>query len=200
MTFYSVARKFVKALSYIFFPVTVHGNTEDMPKDSAVVLCANHLSFLDAVFLAIIFKRQIHFVAKKKYAQMFILKHIFKAVGAFGIDTEKADFTALKNCFKTLREHKVLGIFPEGTRVINGKISNPMPGAILIAHKTHSPIFTVRIKPRKDVFKLFVKTDIYIGELISVEALGVTDGKQDQYKQASAQLMDRIYSLGEVCQ
>lgn len=199
MKFYFAARGFVKAISYILCPLKVHGDISTFPKDSAVVLCANHLSYFDVVFLGLLCKRQIHFVAKKKYADKFLLKHIFKWLGAFGIDTEKPDISALKKCFGVLKSGDVLGIFPEGTRVRNGKVSNPMPGSIMIAHKTHSPIFCVRIKPRtkSGEFKLFRKTDLYIGELISIEDLGVTDGKGDQYKEASVELMKRIYSLGE---
>ncbi len=200
MSFYSVARKAVKCLSYIFYPVKLHGDINNVCQEKGVVLCANHISYLDAVFLGISVKNQIHFVAKKKYADMFILKSIFKAVGAFGIDTGKTDLTAIKNCFRVVKENKILGIFPEGTRILNGKISDPMPGAIMIAHKTHAPIFYVKIQPRKKLFRLFVSTDLYVGGFITVDELGVTDGKGNQYKEASVKLLEKIYSLGEICQ
>lgn len=197
MKFYSVAVAVIKVVAKIFFPVKVHGNVNDIPKDCGVVLCANHVSYLDAVWLAIIFKRQIRFIGKKKYANMFGLRTIFKLVGAFGIDTEKADISALKNCFKVIKSNEVLGIFPEGTRVRNGKISNPMPGTVMIAHKTKAPIFYARIKPKYNEFRLFCKTDVYIGETVYVDELGVTDGKGGQYKDAAIELVNRIYSLGD---
>lgn len=197
MKFYSVAVAFIKVISKIFFPVKVHGDANDIPQDCGVVLCANHVSFLDAVFLAIVFKRQIRFIGKKKYADKFILKTIFKLLGAFGIDTDKPDITAIKNCFKVIKSNEVLGIFPEGTRIRNGKVSNPMPGTIMIAHKTKAPIFYVKIKPKHTEFKLFCKTDIYIGKTVYVDELGVTDGKGNQYKQASIELVNKIYSLGD---
>ncbi len=200
MSFYSVARKAVKGISYVFFPVKIHGNIDSIPEDTGVVLCANHISYLDAVFLAISIKKKLFFVAKKKYADMFFLKPIFKAIGSFGIDTQKPDLTAIKNCFRVVKEKNILGIFPEGTRIIKGRKSDPMPGAIMIAHKTHAPIFYVKIQPRKKFFKMFVTTDLYVGGTITVEELGVTDGKGDQYKDASKKLLDKIYSLGEICQ
>lgn len=200
MSFYSVARKFLIGISHIFFPFKIHGDIDSIPDDTGIVLCANHLSYLDAVFIAMAFKKQLYFVAKKKYADMFPLRLIFKAIGSFGINTEKPDLTAIKNCFRVIKDKKTLAIFPEGTRVIKGRVSNPMPGAIMIAHKTRAPIFYIRIAPRKKYFKLFVPTDIYVGELISVDQLGVTDGKGDQYKKASEKLIEKIYSLGEVCQ
>ena len=199
MSFYFTARGFAKAVSYVLCPVKVHGDISSFPEDEAVILCANHLSYFDVVFLGTVCKRQIHFIAKKKYADKFILKALFKWLGSFGIDTEKPDILALRKCFGVLKNNGVLGIFPEGTRVRGGKVSNPMPGAIMIAHKSHTPIYYMRIKPRtkSGEFKLFCKTDLYIGELIDVSDLGLTDGKADQYKNASVKLMERIYSLGE---
>ena len=197
MKFYTVARQFVKFLSYVFFPVNVIGDTGDIPQQTGVVLCANHLSYLDAVFLGIAFKRQIRFVAKEKYANMPVLKSIFKWLGAFGIDPTKSDLAAIKNCFKVIRSGEVLGIFPEGTRIIKGRVSTPMSGAVMIAHKTKAPIFYVRIRPKHGHYRLFSKTDVIVGNTVSVEELGVTNGKGEQYKDASAVLMKKIYSLGE---
>lgn len=197
MKFYTVAKQIAKILSYIFFPVNVIGNTDDIPQDKGVLLCANHLSYLDAVFLGIVFKRQIRFVAKEKYANMPVLKSIFKWLGAFGIDPTKSDLSAIKKCFKVIKSNEVLGIFPEGTRIIKGKVSTPMPGALMIAHKTGAPIFYVRIRPKHGHFRLFCKTDIIVGKSVTAGMLGVTDGKGDQYREASVKLMNTIYGLGE---
>lgn len=198
MNFYSVARAFVKILSYVFFPCKVVGDINEFPKDGGVVLCANHLSFLDAIFLAISLKRQIRFVGKDKYAKSFPLKYVFKWVGAFAINPEKADITAIKTCFKVVKKGEILGIFPEGTRVINGKVSDPMPGAIMIADKTKTPIFYFRIIPSNGKkFRIFTKTYLYVGKAVTVDELGVTNGKGEDYKNASIELMKRVYRLGE---
>ncbi len=198
MRFYKIARKFVKLISAVFFPVKVVGDVSKLPTDTGVILCANHISYFDVIFLAITFKRPIHFLAKDKYAKKPVLKQLFKLLGAFGIDPEKADITAIKNCFSVLKNNEVLGIFPEGTRIIKGKKSEPMPGTVMIAHKTKSPIFYVRIKPENNSFKLFRKNYLYIGDLITVEDLDVTNGKGNEYKEAAGKLLDKIYALGEI--
>lgn len=197
MSFYRVARTFVKVLSYVFYPIKVHGNVNDIPNEGAVILCANHLSYLDAVFLGIICKREIRFVAKEQYANAPVLKHIIKWLGAFGINPESSDFKAIKKCFRVIKSGEILGIFPEGTRIIGKKISNPMPGALLIAHKSSCPLFYIRIKPKHGKFKIFTKTDIYIGKSVTATDLGVITGKGDEYKNASIELLRRIYALGE---
>lgn len=197
MTFYKFAKGLVKGLSYVFFPYEIHGDINSIPREGGILICANHLSYLDAVHLGIICDREIRFVAKEKYANAPILKSIFKWLGAIGIDPVNADLKAIKSCFKVIKSGEVLGIFPEGTRIIKNKKSNPMPGTLMIAHKTSAPIFYARIKPKFGTFKLFCKTHIYLGGLVTAQALGVTNGKGDDYKNASIELMNRIYGLGE---
>lgn len=197
MNFYSVARSTVKVLLKFIYPVEVIGDIDKIPSEGGVIVSANHLSYLDAIFLGITLKRQIRFVGKDKYAKSFPLKYIFKWLGAFGIDPEKADLSAIKQCFNVVKNGEVLGIFPEGTRIIGDKVSNPMPGAAMIAHKTKTPIFYFRIKPSSDKIKPFRKTYLYVGEKVTCEQLGVTTGKGNEYKEASVKLMNLIYGLGE---
>ena len=72
-----------------------------------------------------------------------------------------------------------------------------MPGVIMIAHKAKVPVFYAKISPRRGKFRLFVKTDIYIGNSISTQELGVVGGRGSEYKEAAEKLMDKIYKLGE---
>lgn len=197
MNFYSFAKGVIRPIAFIFFPVKVHGDKDALPNDRGIVLCANHISFLDVIFLGLTFKRQIHFVGKEKYAENLILKPLFKHLGSFGINTEKPDIDAIKKCIKVASNGQVLGIFPEGTRILNGKISNPMPGVIMIAQKSKAPIFYARICPKYGKFRLFCKTDVYIGKCVSTAELGVVNGRGSEYKEASKKLMQMVYSLGE---
>lgn len=197
MSFYSFAKVVVRPVSCLFFPIKVHGDINKLPENGGIVLCANHISFLDVIFLALTFKRQIHFVGKEKYAENFILKPLFKWLGSFGINTEKPDIDAIKRCINVAANGDILGIFPEGTRIINGKVSNPMPGVIMIAQKSKVPIFYARICPRHGKFRLFSKTDVYIGECVSTQDLGVIKGRGSEYKDAAEKLMNMIYKLGE---
>lgn len=197
MNFYSFAKVVLRPVSCIFFPIKVHGDRTCMPDDTGVVLCANHISFLDVIFLAFTFKRQIHFVAKEKYANAFMLKTLFKWLESFGINTEKPDIAAIKRCINVAEQGDVLGIFPEGTRILNGKVSNPMPGVMMIAQKAKAPIVYARIRPKHGKFRLFSRTDVYVGGCTTTQELGVTNGRGSEYKAASEKLMNMIYKLGE---
>ena len=197
MKFYSFALAIVRFFSYVFYPVKVHGDVRKLPDAGGVILCANHISFLDVIFLGIAFKRQIRFVGKEKYASMPVLRTIFKWCGGFGIDPEKPDIASIKKCIEVPKNGEVLGIFPEGTRILHGKVSTPMPGVSMIASRSKAPIFYARIKPKHGTFRLFSRTDVFVGELVTLEDLAVPGAKGNGYKESSEKLMKLIYGLGE---
>ena len=196
MKFYNCVKAVFTFLSHLFFPVRVH-NSDIIPKEGKLIVCANHLSLMDAFFIMIAVDRPISFLAKDVYASNFILKPFFKMAHAISINADIADISAIKQCFKVLKSGNVLGIFPEGTRIRKGVTAEGKGGTIMMAHRTGAPIVYARIRPSKGKFKFFRKTDVFFGEVITVDQLGVTDGKGDQYDNAAKSLMKLIYSLGE---
>ncbi|MDN8940728.1 lysophospholipid acyltransferase family protein, partial [Staphylococcus aureus] len=73
----------------------------------------------DPVFLAIIFSSKIKFMGKKELFENKFLAVFLRSIGVFPIDREGRDLKSLKNSIKLLKDGKVLGIFPEGTRTHN---------------------------------------------------------------------------------
>lgn len=192
MSLYSVLVKIAKPILYPFMPWKVHG-IENIPQSGPVVLCANHISMTDPVLMALNVHRQIFFIAKKEVCDVPILGGILRALGVFAVDRAGKDIKAVRKCLSVLKSSNILGIFPEGTRVINGKVSSAKPGVALIAKKSNAPLVTVHIKNKAGKFKLFRKTEIFIGKPVSYSDLC---GDLD-YQQAADKIMETIYKLGE---
>lgn len=72
MTFYKVCRGICNVLFRIFFRFKVIGK-EKIPKDGKVIVCANHISLLDPIALAISIPRPINFMAKKNFLKINFL-------------------------------------------------------------------------------------------------------------------------------
>ena len=77
MSFYQFARHVCTAFLYIAFNYKVEG-LENLPKDGGFVLCSNHRSYLDPVFLALRVKRQLNFMAKEELFRVKVLGPIIK--------------------------------------------------------------------------------------------------------------------------
>ncbi|MBO5873320.1 MAG: 1-acyl-sn-glycerol-3-phosphate acyltransferase [Clostridia bacterium] len=165
--------RFARAVIYPFFiwllPVKIIGK-ENIPKDSSYILCSNHTSMSDPFFKVAIFKNQIHFMAKAELFKIPVVKNVLSAAGVFPVDRGKGDMTAIHTAEKILREGKILGIYPEGTRYKTGAPRKAKSGVAYIAMNTKADILPVSVY-RNGAFNIFKKTTIRIGSLIKYNEL-----------------------------
>ncbi|HHV51485.1 MAG TPA: lysophospholipid acyltransferase family protein [Candidatus Avimonas sp.] len=188
----------IRPLFYLLFPYKVKG-MENVPKGQGhLMLCCNHISNLDPVFLLLAFKqRPIHFMAKAELFKNRFTAWLFsKVFGAFPVNRGKGDTESLKTAERLVNEGKLMGIFPEGTRSKDGKLGRGKSGAALIASRTGASVLPVAIKTKNQKIKLFRKTNIYIGRVLTPEELRLT-GDNPDIKYASRVIMERIAGLME---
>lgn len=152
----------------LLFPVRVVGK-KNLPKKQGFVLTCNHYSNIDAVMLDIKLVRKIRFLSKKELFQKKFTSAVLKSYGGFPVDREKPDASAFKFALKTLKNKKILGIFPEGHRNKSGDngLQEVKSGAIIFAGKAGVPIVpAVIVRP----IKMLKRSRIVIGEPFMVEA------------------------------
>ena len=165
--FYYVVRAFCLLLLKIFWQMKVEG-FENIPKKGAVIIASNHVSYLDPAVLVASLNRKIYFITKKEVFKNTFVSFILKKLNAFSVDRENVDILAFKKTMNILREEKVLGIFPEGTRSSNGELQELKLGVIKIAMKTGVPILPVgingthKIYPRGVIFPILFKHKIIV--------------------------------------
>jgi 1-acyl-sn-glycerol-3-phosphate acyltransferase len=102
---------------------------ENIPTDRPAILASNHLSFCDSFFMPVMVPRKVTFLAKAEYfttpgIKGFFSKMFFAGVGQVPIDRGDSDASraALNTGVRVLREGKLLGIYPEGTRSPDGRL------------------------------------------------------------------------------
>ena len=141
---------------------------ENLPESGGLIIASNHVSYLDPAVLVASLNRKIYFIAKKEVFKNTFVSFIFKNLNAISVDRGNADILAFKKAINILREEKVLGIFPEGTRSSNGELQELKLGAIKIAMKTGVPILPVgiigthKIYPRGIKFPILFKNKIFV--------------------------------------
>ena len=114
-------------LSLIFRP-KVEGLSH-VPTNGPAIIASNHLSFSDSIFMPLVIPRRVTFLAKSEY---FTGKGIkgrataatFRALGQVPVDRSggRSSEAALETGLRILREGKLLGIYPEGTRSPDGRL------------------------------------------------------------------------------
>lgn len=190
--FYKVVRNLLGFFFKIIFRFKVKG-LENVPMNDRLVICANHRSNWDPVLISIAFPRQIHWMAKKELFKNKILSYLIYKLESFPVDRQESDITAIKNALRVLKSKKVLGIFPEGTRVQNIDLNNAKAGIALLAIKAQSKVLPIYIG---STYKLFSRININIGEPIDLSDYFNKKLNNNEYLDISKDILESIYVLG----
>jgi 1-acyl-sn-glycerol-3-phosphate acyltransferase len=127
--------------------VRIEGALDDIPRDGAVILAANHISNADAVILgAWLTKslgRRIHWLGKKEMFDWPVVGYVARNGGIHPVDRAAADVDAFRTAERVLTEGHVLMIFPEGTRSPSGELQKPKDGLAMLALRSGAPIVPI---------------------------------------------------------
>ncbi|MCZ7526217.1 MAG: 1-acyl-sn-glycerol-3-phosphate acyltransferase [Acidimicrobiia bacterium] len=118
---------------------------EHVPSRGPVILAANHRSFMDSLFLPLVVRRRVTFVAKAEYFDDAKTAWFFRGVGQIPIRREggSAGERALASATEVLEAGGVFAIYPEGTRTRDGYLHRGHTGVARLAERTGAPIVPV---------------------------------------------------------
>jgi 1-acyl-sn-glycerol-3-phosphate acyltransferase len=129
---YAVLKPLVFAVMRLAFRLAARG-TEHVPARGAVLLVANHSSFLDPPLVGAVAPRPLSFMAKAELFHVPLFGGLIRRLNARPVRREGADASALRPALRILQEGGVLLVFPEGTRGPEGTLRSPKPGAGMLA-------------------------------------------------------------------
>jgi 1-acyl-sn-glycerol-3-phosphate acyltransferase len=120
---------------------------EHVPETGGAIFASNHLSFSDSIFLPLVVKRRITFLAKADYFTGEGLKgrataSFFRGVGQVPVDRTggKASEAALQTGIRILKSGELLGLYPEGTRSPDGRLYRGKTGVARMALEAEVPV------------------------------------------------------------
>lgn len=183
-----IAKFFIK----IFFRLNVNGSFENI--DDNYIICANHGSALDPIFLAVAFDKPIDFMGKKELFEKTLSDKFFRSLNVFPVDRHGNDIKALKEGVRRLKDGKILGIFIEGTRVEGYDPANAKAGPILIANLANKKILPVKIDTS---YKIFSKVDITIRHPFTIDKTFLKENKDIGYQDLAEEVLYKIYKGDE---
>lgn len=194
---YRVGKIIVPPIFRITNPLIIQGR-EEMPDTGRVIICCNHVTMRDPIFVSTVHKRQIFYMAKAELFTNKFVGGIISSLGAFPVHRGQGDMDAMASARRLLEQEQAVGIFIEGTRSRTGQLLKPKTGAVMLAHETHSPILPMCITaPGEKVPSSFQKLAISCGKLIQPEELGIEDGNIASYRKAARYVMEQIAQLRE---
>ena len=185
-----------RLLFYTVFRTRVYGR-ENIPKEGAVILAANHASNIDPPLMASLIERPVSYMAKIELFENPIFGAAIRRCHAFPVKRGASDRGAIKAAVTVLKEGHMLGLFPEGTRSKTGELQKAEAGIALIASMTGAPIVPVAILNSHRIFAnggLLPQLRIMYGAPISFQG----DRKSKEALDAfSAEIMAHIAQMKE---
>ncbi|MBW3589017.1 MAG: 1-acyl-sn-glycerol-3-phosphate acyltransferase [Actinobacteria bacterium] len=126
---------------------------ENFPKEGPVIVAANHLSFMDSLFIPLCVRRRMYYLAKAEYFESWKTAWFFKALGMIPVkrDIKKKTEAALQSGLEVLQRGEVLGLYPEGTRSPDGRIYRGRTGVARLALRSQAPVVPVGLIGSGDV-------------------------------------------------
>jgi len=194
-------------LSLIFRP-KVEGLSH-VPTNGPAIIASNHLSFSDSIFMPLVIPRRVTFLAKSEY---FTGKGIkgrataatFRALGQVPVDRSggRSSEAALETGLRILREGKLLGIYPEGTRSPDGRLYRGRTGIARMALESGVPVIPVamidtdKIQPPGKKLPKIMQVGIRFGAPLDFSRYEGMSGDRFILRSVTDEIMYALMDLG----
>ena len=122
-------------------------------------------------------------------------------LGWIPLRTGRLDRDAFGKAVALIKEGKVVVIFPEGSRSLDGRLQSPKPGIGMIVAQTGCPVVPAYLKGTFDVlpsgtmWPRFRPVTVFYGEALTFPRNGEGGDAKQFYQEVSRTVMDRIASL-----
>ena len=129
---------------HLYFQGRIYG-AEQVPQQGPLVVVSNHASDFDPPLLSNCMRRPVAFMAKEELFQVPVLATLIRWYGAYPVKRGAGDRTAIRAALASLAAGWATGVFLQGTRTQDGRITEPKLGAALIASKAQAPLIPVSL-------------------------------------------------------
>lgn len=179
----------------LFFGRCARG-MENVPSEGGFVICANHMSVLDPMFIAASLPRtkRLYYLGKKELFQNWLFKWALPKIGGIPVDRGNADLSAIRAALNVVKEGNGLCIFPQGTRSRDNTRTPMLTGASMIALRCGVPVIPVYID---GPYRLFRKTEVRFGKPLDLSGFG-RRCDQEVLNRATAVIDDAVWAMKDI--
>jgi 1-acyl-sn-glycerol-3-phosphate acyltransferase len=170
------------ALNLAGIRYTVSGR-ENIPRDRAVVFCANHQSNVDPPVLFEALHPRLHILYKAELRKLPVLGRVFEVGGFVAVQRDNRDmaFASIERAADSIRHGNSFLIFPEGTRSKTDALLPFKKGGLVMALRAQAPVVPVAIMggraamQKGSAFVRPVHCTVRIGEPIDTSSMASDD-------------------------
>ncbi|MBD2439886.1 1-acyl-sn-glycerol-3-phosphate acyltransferase [Nostoc sp. FACHB-110] len=190
----------VSPMLHAYFRGKIYG-VENVPQSDPLVVVSNHASYFDPPIVSNCVRRPVAYMAKQELFEIPVLAQAIKLYGAYPVSRGSADRNAIRAALECLENGWAVGVFLQGTRTPDGRITDPKKGAALLAAKAQAPILPVslwgseRILEKGSSIPRAVPLTIRIGQVIAAPSSTNKD-ELEAVTQKCTQVINEMHDLG----
>ncbi len=176
---------------------------DNIPKNGPYIIAANHCSYFDFIALIAVLPKRIYFLAAEKFYKSAFWYPLVAWTGQIKVDRKSSDKKEVyRKTLSILNSGKVLGIFPEGTRSLDGQIGKTYTGVARFVLEAKVPVVPVGIVgsyevmsryDKKPKFKKIIK--IRIGKPMYFEEYYRKENNEFIFREITDKIMKKIAIL-----
>ena len=112
-----------------------------VPAQGPLIVVINHVTFLEVPLIYTHMRpREMTGFAKAESWDNPFFGWVFDVWGVIPLRRGEADISAMRTALKVLREGRILGLAPEGTRTGHGRLQRAQPGVVVLAQRSGAPL------------------------------------------------------------
>ena len=182
--------------------------SEHVPESGGAILASNHLAVSDSFFLPLVIKRKIAFLGKSEYftgkgIKGYATKSFMAGVGTIPVHRGggRASEAALRTGLQVLTSGGLLGIYPEGTRSVDGRLYRGKTGGARMAIEAGVPIIPLAMvgtdvaQPLGQKVPKRANIGVRIGPPVDVSEYAGRQEDREALREVTDTVMKRIQQL-----
>ena len=197
---YSILHFSLRLLFRVLFQMKIEGE-EYVPRDEAIIILANHTSYIDPVVMGVAAPQELNYMAKKELFSNILFRWLIVSFKAFPLRRGTIDRASLDRALDILARKEPLLMFPEGTRNEGDAILPAKAGVGMIIYKSRAKAVPALIKgadtilPRNSKFIHFRSLKVRFGRPLELEKFFQMSECRQTYELIAQQVTSRLRSL-----
>jgi 1-acyl-sn-glycerol-3-phosphate acyltransferase len=172
---------------------------DNVPEHGPVLLAPNHFSFWDHFFVAVLLRREVHFMAKSQLMKPELLAWYINNGGVFPVRRGQRDEEAFITAHAIFDRGGMVLMYAEGGRSRSTELGQPKPGVGRLALESGAPVVPIAIhgseRLREAKRRGLPKVTVQYGQPVTFPRTDHPTREQSQ--EAANQIFDRVRTMHE---
>jgi 1-acyl-sn-glycerol-3-phosphate acyltransferase len=172
-------------------------NPDNVPTHGPVLLAPNHFSFWDHFFVAVLLRREVHFMAKSQLFKPAVLAAYINNGGVFPVRRGQRDDEAFVTAHTIFDRDGMVLMYAEGGRSRSKELGQPKPGVGRLALEAGVPVVPIAIHGSERVRDAkrgaLPKVTVQYGEPMRFEQIDHPTREQSQ--EIANEVFDRVRGM-----